>query len=126
MRKKWTDQYIRRARIVRLVDGDTCVLDCDMGMSITVRATVRLMGINTPEVRGPEKVAGHAATQHLAELLVEFKHEGEWDIVVKTYRDKKGKYGRYLADLVVVDEHGGAVNLNLRMVADGHAVVARY
>ena len=56
------DQYIRRAKIVRLVDGDTCVLDFDMGMSITVRATVRLFGINTPEVRGPEKVAGHAAT----------------------------------------------------------------
>ena len=120
------DQYIRRARVVRLVDGDTAVLDFDMGMSITVRATVRLFGINTPEVRGPEKVAGHAATQHLADLLVKFRHEGEWDIVVQTHKDKQGKFGRYLATLVGVDQDGHPVDINKRMVADDHAVVALY
>jgi len=120
------DQYIRRARIVRLIDGDTCVIDVDMGMAITVRATVRLYGINTPEVRGPEKVAGHAATQHLADLLVQFRHEGEWDIVVKTYKDRRGKFGRYLASLIGADQDGNPVDLNMKMVADGHAVVAMY
>ena len=120
------DDYIRRAKIVRLIDGDTAVLDFDMGMSITVRATVRLFGINTPEVRGPEKVAGHAATQHLADLLVEFRHEGEWDIVVQTHKDKRGKFGRYLATLMGVTQDGQPVDLNERMVTDGHAVVALY
>tara|TARA_R110002020_G_scaffold302595_2_gene517963 strand:- start:5769 stop:6140 length:372 start_codon:yes stop_codon:yes gene_type:complete len=120
------DQYIRRARIVRLVDGDTCVIDVDMGMAITVRATVRLFGINTPEVRGPEKVAGHAATQHLADLLVRYRHEGEWDIVVQTRKDKRGKFGRYLASLIGADQDGNPVDLNMKMVADGHAVVAHY
>ena len=120
------DQYIRRAKIVRLVDGDTVILDVDMGISITVRVTVRLFGINTPEVRGPEKVAGHAATQHLADLLVQFRHEGDWDIVVQTYKDKKGKFGRLLAVLIGDDGDGNPVNLNERMVADGHAVVAMY
>jgi len=120
------DDYIRRAKIVRLVDGDTVDVDIDLGMAITTRQRLRLFGINTPEVRGPEKVAGHAATQHLADLLVQFRHEGEWDIVVKTYRDKKGKYGRYLADLIGKDGDGDPVNLNERMVADGHAVVALY
>jgi len=120
------DEYVRRARIVRLVDGDTVILDVDMGISITVRVTVRLFGINTPEVRGPEKVAGHAATQHLADLLVQFRHEGDWDIVVQTYKDKKGKFGRLLAVLIGDDGDGNPVNLNERMVADGHAVVAMY
>lgn len=121
-----TDLYVRRAKIVRLVDGDTVDVDIDLGMAITTRQRLRLFGINTPEVRGPEKASGHAATQHLADLLVEFRHEGEWDIVVQTYKDKKGKYGRYLADLIGVDEDGNPVNLNERMVADGHAVVAMY
>jgi len=120
------DDYIRRAKIVRLVDGDTVDVDIDLGMAITTRQRLRLFGINTPEVRGPEKVAGHAATQHLADLLVQFRHEGEWDIVVKTYKDKKGKYGRYLADLIGEDEGGDEINLNERMVSDGHAVVAMY
>jgi micrococcal nuclease len=120
------DDYIRRAKIVRLVDGDTVDVDIDLGMAITTRQRLRLFGINTPEVRGPEKESGHAATQHLADLLVEFRHEGEWDIVVQTYKDKKGKYGRYLADLIGVEEDGNPVNLNERMVADGHAVVAMY
>jgi micrococcal nuclease len=121
-----TDLYVRRAKIVRLVDGDTVDVDIDLGMAITTRQRLRLFGINTPEVRGPEKVAGHAATQHLADLLVQFRHEGEWDIVVKTYKDKKGKYGRYLADLIGEDEGGDEINLNERMVSDGHAVVAMY
>ena len=120
------DDYIRRAKIVRLVDGDTVDVDIDLGMSITTRQRLRLYGINTPEVRGPEKVAGHAATQHLADLLVEFKHEGDWDIVVQTYKDKKGKFGRLLAVLIGDDGEGTSVNLNERMVADGHAVVALY
>ena len=120
------DDYIRRAKIVRLVDGDTVDVDIDLGMAITTRQRLRLFGINTPEVRGPEKESGHAATQHLAALLVEFRHEGEWDIVVQTYKDKKGKYGRYLADLIGVEEDGNPVNLNERMVTDGHAVVAMY
>ena len=121
-----TDLYVRRAKIVRLVDGDTVDVDIDLGMAITTRQRLRLFGINTPEVRGPEKASGHAATQHLADLLVGFRHEGEWDIVVQTYKDKKGKYGRYLADLIGVDEDGNPVNLNERMVADGHAGVAMY
>jgi len=121
------DDYIRRAKIVRLVDGDTVDVDLDLGMAITTRQRLRLFGINTPEVRGPEKLAGHAATQHLADLLVEFACvDGEWDIIVKTYRDKKGKYGRYLADLIGEDGDGDPINLNERMVADGHAVVALY
>ena len=120
------DQYIRRARIVRLVDGDTVDVDLDLGMAITTRQRLRLFGINTPEVRGPEKVAGHAATQHLADLLVQFKHEGEWDIVVKTYKDRRGKFGRYLASLIGADQDGNPVDLNMKMVADGHAVVAMY
>ena len=121
-----TALYVRRAKIVRLVDGDTVDVDIDLGMAITTRQRLRLFGINTPEVRGPEKASGHAATQHLADLLVEFRHEGEWDIVVQTYKDKKGKYGRYLADLIGVEEDGNPVNLNERMVTDGHAVVAMY
>jgi micrococcal nuclease len=120
------DDYIRRAKIVRLVDGDTVDVDIDLGMAITTRQRLRLFGINTPEVRGPEKVAGHAATQHLADLLVRYRHKGEWDIVVRTHKDKKGKYGRYLADLIGEDGDGNPVNLNMKMVADGHAVVAVY
>ena len=121
------DDYIRRAKIVRLVDGDTVDVDIDLGMAITTRQRLRLFGINTPEVRGPEKVAGHAATQHLADLLVEFACvDGDWDIVVQTRKDKRGKYGRYLADLIGEDQDGNPTNLNERMVTDGHAVVALY
>jgi endonuclease YncB( thermonuclease family) len=57
---------------------------------------------------------------------VEFKHEGDWDIVVQTYKDKKGKFGRLLAVLIGDDGDGNPVNLNERMVTDGHAVVALY
>ena len=120
-------RYIRRARIVRLVDGDTVDVDIDLGMGITTRQRLRLFGINTPEVRGPNKQAGYDATSHLAGLLVTYScDDGDgWDIIVQTHKDKRGKFGRYLADLIGNDD-GTPVNLNEKMVTDGHAMVVVY
>ena len=104
-----------RARIVRVIDGDTVVAEIDLGFHVSLRATLRLAGIDTPEVRGPTREAGHAATEYL-ELLLKKLAGPERQLTVRTQKDRTGKYGRYLAVLVAGDR-----NLNETLVQAGHA-----
>ena len=104
-----------RARIVRVIDGDTVVAEIDLGFHVSLRATLRLAGIDTPEVRGPTREAGHAATEYL-ELLLKKLAGPERQLTVRTQKDRTGKYGRYLAVLIAGDR-----NLNEALVQAGHA-----
>lgn len=103
-----------RAKIIRVVDGDTVVAWVDLGFSTYVKQTLRLFGIDAPEMRGKDKLEGRKATSHLGMLIS--AHE---PTIVQTVRDKTGKYGRYLATLLGGE---GLVDINQRMVDDGHAV----
>ena len=100
------------ATIIRVIDGDTVVADVDLGFRTFTRQTLRLYGINAPEIRGFEKQAGIAATEYLKNQL---SHE---PITVRTIRDRQGKFGRYLA--VLFNSRG--TNINREMISDGHAV----
>ena len=75
----------------------------------------RLLGINAPEKRGPTYAAGIAAMRHLESLIEQFGL-----VEVRTHKDRTGKYGRYLATLHGSD-NGTLIDLNQRMIADGHA-----
>jgi micrococcal nuclease len=43
------DDYTRGVTLVRVVDGDTVVLDIDMGWHVRSRWSCRLIGINAPD-----------------------------------------------------------------------------
>ena len=45
--------YSYKAKLGRVVDGDTVWLDVDLGFNIWAHLGFRLEGINTPEVVGP-------------------------------------------------------------------------
>lgn len=97
--------YEYRAKINKVVDGDTVDIDIDLGFGIWLHnERVRIMGIDTPESRTSdevEKVFGLAAKARLKELL------GETAIlrtqVDKSGEDAKGKFGRILGDFVAPD-----------------------
>ena len=50
--------YEYKAKVLRVIDGDTMICEVDLGFSIKVTERIRLRGINTPEVRGTEKKRG--------------------------------------------------------------------
>lgn len=113
--------YHYRAKITSVYDGDTVTADMDLGMKTWVFGEkLRLYRINTPEVRGEERPAGLLARDFLRELLA------ERDVVVETVSDKKGKYGRYLAELWVRDDQGEWLNVNDHLVTMGHAEYRDY
>lgn len=107
--------YEYRAKVERVVDGDTVDVVVDLGFDVHVRQRLRLLGINAPEKTGPTREAGYAARDYLAELL------GAGPVTVSTSTDAREKYGRYLAWIIA-----GGVRVNQAMVEAGHAVRANY
>jgi len=105
--------YCYKAKCISVYDGDTVTLDISLGFNITMhKQKVRLLGINTPEVRGPEREKGLVSRNRLRELI-----DGK-DIIVSTYKDKGGKYGRLLATIYL-----DGVNINQQLVDEGLAEV---
>jgi len=108
----------RAASVHGIYDGDTLRLDIDLGFSIVHQnISIRLWGINTPEVRGSdeEKSKGLAAREFLRNLL--FEKDGlAKELTLYTVKDSKGKYGRYLGILVL-----DSVIVNQLLVEEGHA-----
>lgn len=85
------------ATLIRVIDGDTVVLELDLGMEIFRKGSYRLYGINAPEHDA-------ASTQVVTDMLM-----GGGAIEVETY--KADKYGRYLVDLFVMKD-GAWVSVN--------------
>ena len=50
-------------------DGDTISVTCDLGFGVRFRLRGRLDGINTPELRGPERPDGLVARDWLRDEL---------------------------------------------------------
>lgn len=97
--------YEYKAKVVRVIDGDTVVLDLDLGCSVWLHdQSCRLYGIDTPEVRTRNLEHKHHGLQ--AKAFVErYLYPGR-SIVVRTKKDRSGKYGRYLVD-IDIPEAGG-------------------
>lgn len=108
--------YEYQGRIKRVIDGDTVEAEIDLGFHVTFTVTLRLAGINAPETKGTERPRGLAATRYLDSLITDLTG-GTRQVTVRTQKDVTEKYGRYLAVLM-----SGDVNLNDRMLADGHAL----
>ena len=91
MKKKRPVGFVYNAEVLRVVDGDTFDLKIDLGFKIIHENRFRLYGVNTPEVRGKEKVRGLKVKEYVKGLI-----EGKM-IVVETF--KKGKFGRYVSEI---------------------------
>lgn len=108
--------YEYRARITKVTDGDTVHAALDLGCDVTTNLTLRLVGINAPEMNTDE---GKAAKAWLTARLSAAQFR-TGSLLVRTVKDRKEKYGRYLADLVDLDFQD--TSINAEMVAAGHAV----
>ena len=98
-----------RATIIRHIDADTTHATIHLGLDVSIDATVRWQGIDAPE-RYTE--AGKVATAWLNDRL-----PPGYLCEITTLKDRREKFGRYLATFFV-----NGVNLNQRMIDEGHAV----
>lgn len=88
-------------QILSVYDADTCRLQINLGFGVVLEEmTFRFARINAWEVRGKEKIKGKIARDYLRERL----NNPNGKISIETYKDAKGKYGRYLCDLYIGKE----------------------
>jgi micrococcal nuclease len=102
--------------VIRVIDGDTFVVDID-----GKKETVRLIGINSPEVNDPRKPVecfGREASNKAKEILTGKKVRLEID---PTQGDRD-KYGRLLRYVFLED----GTNFNQLMIEQGYAFEYTY
>ena len=113
------------ARILRCVDSDTVDALVDLGMNVHVKERLRFLGVNCPETFGVRKDsdeyrAGIETKKWLisqlqpewGDTLVDLVAKGKAifdggnlpEVRIRTHKDAKGKYGRYLAEVFVGDD----------------------
>jgi len=113
-------EYWYKALVRDVYDGDTITVNIDLGFHVGLSPTkLRLYGINAPEIRGAERPKGLITRDAVRDKILGRK------VVINTYRDKVGKYGRWLA-IVYFEEDGVQINLNDWLVAEGLAEYAEY
>lgn len=111
------DGQVHLAKCVNVYDGDTCKVVFWFGGELT-KWTIRLYGIDTPELRGVDadtKKKGLAARDRLRELAL--------DKLVTVEVITTGKYGRLvcrLFDAATHDKH--TKSFNMMLVDEGHGV----
>lgn len=102
--------YKYKAFVASVYDGDTITCIIDLGFTIKVKKIIRLLGIDTPELRGEEKTMGKKVRDYLRSLIL------NQEIILETVKDKTGKYGRYLATV-----YYNNMNINKHLLEIGYA-----
>ena len=112
--------YEYRCKVVKIIDGDTVDVDIDLGFGVWLKKErIRMFGIDTPESRTrdlEEKKYGNAAKEFITDML-----DDEGGIVLKTRKDKEGKYGRILGELWRTTDFADK-SINDYMIEKHHAV----
>ncbi|MFZ5987201.1 MAG: thermonuclease family protein [Bacillota bacterium] len=105
--------YIYKARVKRIIDGDTIIADIDLGFNVWIKdVRVRLARIEAPNKKnGLEQ--WERSKKALADKLLM-----EEEIIIKTIKDKEDKYGRMLGEIWLDKE-----NINSWMVEKGYATI---
>ena len=105
--------YLYKAKLDRVIDGDTVDAMIDLGFNTWVHKRIRLLGIDAPETRTrdlEEKAAGLQTKERLTSLL----EASEGEFVVESHG--VGKYGRCLGTLWIGDQ-----NINNLLLSEGLA-----
>ena len=112
--------YEYHAKVINVVDGDTIVVDIDLGFNVVLsNLSVRLLGVDTPESRTSdkiEKVFGLASKDYAKEFIENCKKQ----VILRTHKsDDSEKFGRLLGE--IINPNSKEV-LNNSLVEEGFAV----
>ena len=105
--------YTYKAKVLRVVDGDTIELSIDLGFTITWTSTCRLSGVNAYELRSEDEKDKAKAIKG-KEWMIQQLPVGTDIIIVSKSLDK---YGRPVAEV-----WKGKTNINEALLEQGLAV----
>ncbi len=104
-----------KAKVIRIIDGDSLILDIDLGFRTHIEIPVRLAHINTPELRDSNEENRARAKQAKDELAVRLIDPA---VTIRSLKPFKGdKYGRWLVEII----NSSGVNVNQTLLDLGLA-----
>ena len=110
--------YKYKVENIRVIDGDTVEVDIDLGFDVWLKKQkVRIYNIDAPEIRSKdkeEKVFAQAAKKRMEELL-----SIEEEIILRSFQDVRGKFGRIIGDFIIYDLAGTCADA---LCTEGYAV----
>lgn len=89
--------YQYKAKIKKVIDGDTYDAVVDLGFKINLSVRIRLLGIDTPETYRPscdEEYNHGIKAKNFVECLI-----GGKEVTIRTYKSEQGVYNRWEADI---------------------------
>ncbi len=118
--------YEYHGTIKEITDGDTLVVDIDLGFNIILfDQKVRLIGVDTPESRTTDKIEkqfGLASKEFVKQFLSECLNK---EVIIRTHISEetdangKEKFGRLLAEIINPKSNK---NLNEELINNNFAV----
>lgn len=103
-----SDLFTYEAYVFQVIDGDTFTAVIDLGFGFTTTQTLRLRGLDAPEIESKE---GREAKEFLERKILSGK-----PVLIRTV--KSDKYDRYLADVFIGDDY-----LNQELIANNPATL---
>lgn len=110
--------YYYIAEVISVYDGDTFTCNVDLGFKTYKRVKVRLLGIDTPEIRTrdlEEKKRGYESKEWLSNKILGKK--------ILLHTSEKGKFGRWLGYIWNVEEQNTVEenSYNNQIIKEGFA-----
>lgn len=94
--------YKYNATALRVVDGDTLIVRVDLGFHVFINIHVRVLDIDTYELKGEFREYGLKIKEEVTKLL-----EGR-NIIIESFKTdselKTDKYGRWLCNVYYIDD----------------------
>jgi len=115
--------YHYKAKVEKVVDGDTFDVVIDLGFKMTTNQRIRMAKINTPETYNVKKDSeeykrGLASKQYMEHRLA----MNNYEIELETEKTTE-KYGRYIGTVHLADS---TITLNDELVEKGFAEYKKY
>ena len=117
--------YKYRAKVLRIIDGDTMDVDLDLGFDVVLaKQRVRLYGIDTPESRTRDKVEKKFGL--ISKDYVKKRCPVGSKVIIGTHvGDERGKFGRILGEVFAIDQETNVIeetSINRKMINESYAV----
>lgn len=106
--------YFYRGTCAEVRDGDTMLVDIQLGFHVTRRIAIRIADIDCPEIRGTTKLAGIMAANAVRDMVAR-------QLLYITTRKDARSFDRWVADVWVPGADGGLLSVADIMVDRGHA-----
>jgi len=108
--------YEYSAEYISNYDGDTIDFLVDCGFGVYKKITVRVRGVDTPEIKTKDSMEKKRAK--VSKIYTQTELQKAQKIIIRTYKTKTGKdkksFTRYIADVIYylnIDDHLLSFNL---------------